>query len=84
MGRADCRNDFSNRFWNVSERGDTKTPKTKPEFCTICRKTKNDKKLLLKDYQYGILMGAEKKQYFMRKLRGKSPFVENCLQENIR
>ena len=40
--------------------------------------------MLLKDCQYGILMGAEKKQYFMRKLRGKSPFVENCLQENIR
>ena len=31
---------------------------------------KNLKKMLLKDYQYGILMGAEKKQYFMRKLRG--------------
>ena len=45
---------------------------------------KNLKKMLLKDYQYGILMGAEKKQYFMRKLRGKRPFVENCLQENIR
>ena len=45
---------------------------------------KNLKKMLLKDYQYGILMGAEKKQYFMRKLRGKSTFVENCLQENIR
>ena len=45
---------------------------------------KNLKKMLLKDYQYGMLMGAEKKQYFMRKLRGKSPFVENCLQENIR
>ena len=45
---------------------------------------KNFKKMLLKDYHYGILMGAEKNQYFMRRLRGKSPFVENCLQENIR
>ena len=45
---------------------------------------KNFKKMLLKDYQCGILMGAEKNQYFMRRLRGKSPFVENCLQENIR
>ena len=44
--------------------------------------SKNFKKMLLKDCHCGILNKAEKNQYFMRRRRGKSPFVENCLSRN--
>ena len=61
------------------------TQNSTPIFVQYVEAQKNDKKfqkIVVKRLSLWYLNESGENQYFMRRRRGKSPFVENCLSRN--